>query len=234
MKSSLLSAAALLVPIALGWDITKRKCPSYDLCFQSFLWCPPDASESCSFPPGAYAMKPPPSRSVNAALLIADTNYTVAWTKTPPVDDPVTVQWNIARDIKWRTNITGTEFILEPGKILDSFPTTEYPNVSSAEAWHAATQDPTNSLTISRFSRPGRTGIIPSDFSQQFIVQPLWMRQYLSTQATISRDETYNKWKLGVGIGVGVGVPVLLVLTVLATLSFVKKGGRVRSKKSAK
>ncbi|KAI1752451.1 hypothetical protein F4782DRAFT_116450 [Xylaria castorea] len=228
MKPYSLSTAALLVSTALAWNISKRECPSDDLCLQSFLWCPPDPGESCSFPPGAYPMRPPPSRAVNAALLLSNTTYTIAWKKSPQIDDPITLVWSLGSNIFWETS---TEFVLEAGKILDSFPTPQQPNVSSAEAWYAATRAPSNTITISLPSRTSNRGSYPSDFSQQFIVQSSWMEKYLSTQATITQEEAYNMWKLGVGIGVGIGVPLLLFLTALVTRIVVKKEGKAMGNK---
>lgn len=234
MKLSLPLISAL-APTVLAWDISKRECRSEDLCLQSFLWCPPDGGSSCSYPPDAYPLRKPSwSRTVNAALLLSDGAYTLSWKKPPHIDDPVTVVWSFGNDTSWETNATGTELILEPGKILSSFPTTQYPNVSSAEAWYAASQQPSNTITISLPSRADRHGRFPSDFSQQFIVEPGWMRRYLDIQATIAREEEHNKWRLGVGVGVGVGVPVLLVLTAFVTWRLVKgEQGTVTNEKHA-
>ncbi|KAI1818114.1 hypothetical protein GGS20DRAFT_581817 [Poronia punctata] len=231
MKLSLIPiAAALTTHSALAWDISKEhKCNSEELCLQSFLWCPPSHNgESCTYPPDAYPLKPPSHGGINPALLLSGKSYNIAWKKTQHRDDSrVRVQWKMPGGFSWETNTTKTEFVLEPGKILDSFPTAQYPNVSKEEAWHSVTQGVTNVITIT-FASDGDIPEGPWDTSQQFVVQSSWVEQYLSTQATMTRKETYDKWKLGVGVGVGVGVPLLLALTALVTRLVVKRANNNR------
>ncbi|KAI1119682.1 hypothetical protein F5Y10DRAFT_292579 [Nemania abortiva] len=191
-----------------------------DLCLLSFVWC--DGNGHCSLPPGAYPRNAS-SSNTGYPLLLSDTNYTIRWqAKNQSLTDvPVQLTWLIDdhSNLHWETNVTGTEFIFNPGEILNSFPTPRSPSTSIGDAWYAASQFPSVISIFRADVNPSRVDGLLGDRSQEFIVQSYQTEEYLSTQVQLE----YNKWKFGVGLGVGLGVPFLLALAVLATWLVCKK-----------
>ncbi|KAI0451271.1 hypothetical protein F5B21DRAFT_487810 [Xylaria acuta] len=218
--SNILATALLAASTASGWDLSKR-CENYpDLCLLSFIWC--DYNGHCSLPSEVYPREI--TSNTEYPLILSDTNYTIQWQAKRQSDVPVRLKWSFGH-LAWETNVTGTEFIFNPGDILNSFPTQQQPNASVADAWYAASQFPSNIISISRANMNKSSG--EGDYSQQFMVQPGSMKEYLGTQIAIE----YNKWKLGVGIGVGLGVPFLLAVTALITWLVCKKTMKKPEKK---
>ncbi|KAI0406549.1 hypothetical protein F4802DRAFT_102973 [Xylaria palmicola] len=208
MKTSTALATALLVASTVsGWDVEKRCGDLPDLCFLSFIWCDFKSPGHCSLPPEVYPQFI--TSNTEYPIILVDTNYTVKWLAKQGNDEPVTFQWTM-NYLTWETNVTGTEFVFNANDIINSFPTEKYPNAGPADAWYAASRSPENIFSITRAKTEGNVGY---DFSQQFMVQPGILKNYLETQRKIE----YNKWRLPVGLSVGLGVPFLLVVTAAVT-----------------
>ncbi|KAJ8132604.1 hypothetical protein O1611_g1018 [Lasiodiplodia mahajangana] len=210
----ILGAALLIASTVSGWDVSKR-CEDYpDLCLLSFIWC--DYKGHCSLPPNTYPKDI--TSNTEYPLILSHTNYTIRWQAKNQTNVPIRLRWRLDNLI-WETNVTGTEFIFNADAILSSFPTPQSPDASVADAWFSASRSPSNIISIGRADRNASTAESIADSSQQFIVQSLWMEDYLATQVKIE----YSKWKFGVGLGVGLGVPFLLAITVLITWLVCKK-----------
>ncbi|KAI0100754.1 hypothetical protein GGR51DRAFT_575241 [Nemania sp. FL0031] len=218
MKTSNALATALLVALSVScWDVEKRCEDLPDLCFLSFIWCDSKDPGHCSLPPEVY---PESIRSdAQFPIILSDTNYTIKWLAKQNSDEPVTFTW-VIRNVTWETNVTGTEFVFNANDIIYSFPTEQHPNISPADAWFEASGSPENWFSIARANKPrDANGIVESDSSQQFMVEPSGLKDYLRTQRQIE----YNKWKLPVGLSVGLGVPFLLAITALVTWLICKR-----------
>ncbi|KAI0513249.1 hypothetical protein F5B22DRAFT_656958 [Xylaria bambusicola] len=85
--------------------------------------------------------------------------------------------------------VSGTGFLFNPEAIIYSFPSERYPDASPADAWLGAPRWPSNTITIARAnanqSDVSREG---SDFSDQFLLQPSILSDYLR----IRRKLEYN------------------------------------------
>ncbi|KAI8624350.1 hypothetical protein F5Y19DRAFT_480729 [Xylariaceae sp. FL1651] len=191
--------------IALAWNVEKNYCEYFQLdpCLTSFQWC--DIRHGgCSLPPGAYPDKPASSMDI-WPLLDPYMNYTIQW-QTSKHSVPVTIRWDLHTGPRWETNVSrDTKIIFNPSEVLNAFPTTTSPTNSSAEAWYAASNEPTTIQLI----QAGKDG----DVSQPFFIGLGAYKMFLQQQ----QENEYNRWKEGVGLGVGLGVPVLLTLTGLVT-----------------
>ncbi|KAI3318237.1 hypothetical protein HD806DRAFT_526401 [Xylariaceae sp. AK1471] len=208
-----------------------EQCPQNEICLTSFRHCENHHDEGCSTPPGAYTLLTS-DRTVQAPALIDGTNYTLSWKLGPHKDAPVRIQWKIVDvGVVWETNTTESEYLFNPGKILASFPTPQALGMTSESAWFRASHNPTNELVFSQPEAGDSRGNYPQAFSQQFTVQPVFVETYLQTQAEISRNTEYNKWKLAVGIGVGLGVPLLLAVTAFGVFKVVKEKSRKQMNK---
>ncbi|KAI1347142.1 hypothetical protein F5Y01DRAFT_256576 [Xylaria sp. FL0043] len=205
--STILATTVLAVSTAWSWNISKRCEDNGDLCFLSFIWC--DYKGHCSLPPEVYPQEI--TSNTEYPMILADRNYTIKWESKDNSHGPIRLQWQMDK-VNWETNVTGTEFIFNAAKILNSFPTEQHPNISAGDAWYAASQWPANIISIT-YANLNTNFNAPFDTTQQFIVQPSIVKDYIETQVKIQ----YNRWKLGVGLGVGLGVPFLVGLTALVT-----------------
>ncbi|KAJ2989295.1 hypothetical protein NUW58_g3541 [Xylaria curta] len=125
--------------------------------------------------------------------------------------------------VVWETNTTALEYIFNPGKVLDSFPTPQAPRMTREEAWYNASQYRGNVLIISQPEAVGMGDNFPLALSQQFTVQSDVVEDYIQTQIDISRQTEYNKWRLGVSIGLGIGLPSLVVAAALTAQALAQR-----------
>ncbi|KAI0398922.1 hypothetical protein F4802DRAFT_591597 [Xylaria palmicola] len=203
-----------------GQDVSS--CPRGQLCLTSFKQCDNQQQKGCREPTGSYPWLPP-EQSAQLPALLGGTNYTISWVFGPGVqiDIPVRIQWQMY-SVVWETNTTASGYIFNPGRLLQSFPTPQAPNLTREMAWFNASQYNGSMLIISQPEAVGMGENFPIALSQHFTVQPDIVGDYIKTQIGISRQTEFNKWRLGVSIGLGIGIPFLAVATTLGVLGVMK------------
>ncbi|KAI8623327.1 hypothetical protein F5Y19DRAFT_481846 [Xylariaceae sp. FL1651] len=228
MQSALvifLVVTSFLRPAAAAFDATKRDCSG--ICLTSFHWCSNGGRadsdlKGCSYPEYAYPYfnRMTPS---NPAMLLLRKTYNITW-KNADIRYPVRIQWSFTSGTDfnnahamWDTNTTDSHFMFKPYDIMNSFPTTQAPDISPVAA-NGIAANLANYITISQPEAPlDPGGDVYTDYSQQFIVLDDTARIFLDTAVEKAYWNLYHKWELGVSIGVGIGVPILVVLTALIT-----------------
>lgn len=229
---TVLVASALFITRSCAYDPTNRECDY--ICLTSFRWCEDgdrrgNGQSGCTYPENTYASSTRNSFA-GPALLFEEVEYTITW-NAADVSYPVLIRWDFGGTADqslywWSVNTTESEYVFNPSKIIEGFPTEEV-DATADEAREAA-MDVLNTITVSQPERPEQPNFISPtfDISQQFAVQSQSTVQWIETAAKIAAEDAEKKWKRGVGIGAGVGAPLLIVAT--AVVVWILAGKKIR------